>query len=47
MHLSHLGYPIVGDDMYAGRPYVTPEGETLIDTLCPRKQPLLAFEHLR
>ncbi len=25
VHLSHLGYPIVGDDMYGGKPYLCPE----------------------
>jgi len=44
VHLTHLGYPIVGDDMYAGRPYVTPEGATLIDTPALHAA-LLAFEH--
>ena len=30
VHLSHLGWPIVGDDMYAGRPFVDEAGATLI-----------------
>lgn len=32
VHLSHLGYPIVGDDMYTGRPFTDESGTTLIDT---------------
>lgn len=30
VHLSHLGYPIVGDDMYGGRPFVDRDGRTII-----------------
>lgn len=30
VHLSHLGYPIVGDDMYGGRPYSDGDGTVLI-----------------
>lgn len=30
VHLSHLGWPIVGDDMYAGRPFFDESGATLI-----------------
>lgn len=30
VHLSHLGWPIVGDDMYGGRPYENAKGEVLI-----------------
>lgn len=30
VHLSHSGYPIVGDDMYGGRPFVDRAGRTLI-----------------
>lgn len=30
VHLSYLGFPIVGDDMYSGRPFVTRGGETVI-----------------
>jgi len=29
VHLSHLGWPIVGDDMYGGRPFLV-EGRTVI-----------------
>lgn len=31
VHLSHLGYPIVGDDMYGGRAFVGADGATIID----------------
>ena len=30
VHLSHLGYPIVGDDMYGGHPFVDIDGRTVI-----------------
>lgn len=30
VHLSYLGFPIVGDDMYGGRPFTTPAGEPII-----------------
>jgi 23S rRNA pseudouridine1911/1915/1917 synthase len=30
VHLSHLGYPIVGDDMYGGKPHADAAGATLI-----------------
>lgn len=30
VHLSHLGWPIVGDDMYGGKPYADARGEVLI-----------------
>ena len=30
VHLSHLGWPIVGDDMYGGRPFVDEDGATII-----------------
>lgn len=30
VHLSHLGWPIVGDDMYGGKPFVDAEGRTVI-----------------
>jgi 23S rRNA pseudouridine1911/1915/1917 synthase len=30
VHLSHVGYPIVGDDMYGGRSYVDTEGRVVI-----------------
>lgn len=31
VHLSELGWPIVGDDMYGGRPFVAEGGEVVID----------------
>ncbi|HRJ49740.1 MAG TPA: RluA family pseudouridine synthase, partial [Phycisphaerales bacterium] len=31
VHLSHLGWPIVGDDMYGGKPYADESGATIID----------------
>jgi 23S rRNA pseudouridine1911/1915/1917 synthase len=30
VHLSHQGWPIVGDDMYGGRPFIGAGGETVI-----------------
>lgn len=30
VHLSHLGWPIVGDDMYGGKPLSNDAGETMI-----------------
>ncbi|MBX3317064.1 MAG: RluA family pseudouridine synthase [Phycisphaeraceae bacterium] len=30
VHLSHTGYPIVGDDMYGGRPFIDESNATLI-----------------
>ena len=30
VHMSELGYPIVADDMYGGRPFVNAEGTTVI-----------------
>lgn len=44
VHLSHLGYPIVGDDMYGGRPYTGPEGETVIARQALHAA-MLGFEH--
>jgi len=31
VHLSHLGWPIIGDDMYGGKPFVDAAGRTVID----------------
>jgi 23S rRNA pseudouridine1911/1915/1917 synthase len=31
VHLSHLGWPIVGDDMYGGRPFFDAEGRELLN----------------
>ena len=46
VHLSHCGCPIVGDDMYGGRPFHDPPGakEPLIDTPALHAA-LLAFTH--
>jgi 23S rRNA pseudouridine1911/1915/1917 synthase len=44
VHLSHLGYPIVGDDMYGGRPYTDPQGETVIARQALHAA-MLGFEH--
>jgi len=30
VHLSYNGWPIVGDDMYGGRPFLSPAGDTII-----------------
>jgi len=30
VHLSHLGWPIVGDDMYGGRAYADAKGDVVI-----------------
>jgi 23S rRNA pseudouridine1911/1915/1917 synthase len=42
VHLSHLGHPIVGDDMYAGRPF---EAEGLRVERQALHAALLAFSH--
>ncbi len=45
VHLSHQGWPIVGDDMYGGRPYSSIDtGEVIIDRQALHAA-LLAFEH--
>ena len=44
VHLSHLGHPIVGDDMYGGKPFVDAEGKTLIDRQTLHAA-LLGFAH--
>lgn len=31
VHLSHLGWPIVGDDMYGGKPLIAPDGHAIIN----------------
>jgi 23S rRNA pseudouridine1911/1915/1917 synthase len=31
VHLSHLGWPIVGDDMYGGKPFITRDKNSLLD----------------
>lgn len=44
VHLAHLGHPIVGDDMYTGKPLLDLKGQTLIDRQALHAA-LLAFDH--
>lgn len=44
VHLSHLGWPIVGDDMYGGRPLLDEHGRTIIDSQALHAA-TLAFRH--
>lgn len=44
VHLSHVGHPIVGDDMYGGRALMAPDGRVVIDRQALHAA-LLAFEH--
>jgi len=44
VHLSHLGYPIVGDDMYLGNPFVEGDGTALIERQALHAA-LLSFTH--
>lgn len=44
VHLSHLGHPIVGDDMYKGKPLLDLSGKVLLDRQALHAA-LLAFEH--
>ncbi|MBM4109119.1 MAG: RluA family pseudouridine synthase [Phycisphaerae bacterium] len=44
VHLSHLGYPIVGDDMYGGRAFAGPDGRVIIQRQALHAA-LLAFQH--
>ncbi|MBO6739230.1 MAG: RluA family pseudouridine synthase [Phycisphaerales bacterium] len=44
VHLSHLGHPIVGDDMYKGKAMVDLNGETMLDKPALHAA-LLAFDH--
>lgn len=44
VHLSHLGWPIVGDDMYGGKPLVAHDGTILIARQALHAG-LLAFTH--
>jgi len=44
VHLSHLGYPIVGDDMYLGKPFVGEDGKVLIERQALHAA-LLSFMH--
>lgn len=44
VHLSHLGWPIVGDDMYGGKPCIDSAGSTIIARQALHAA-LLGFEH--
>lgn len=44
VHLSELGFPIVGDDMYGGKPYSNRAGQTIIEHPALHAA-LLAFDH--
>ncbi len=44
VHLSHLGHPIVGDDMYMGKPVLRADGKALI-TRQALHASLLCFTH--
>jgi 23S rRNA pseudouridine1911/1915/1917 synthase len=44
VHLSHQGFPIVGDDMYGGRPYADAAGNVLISRQALHAA-LLGFQH--
>ncbi len=44
VHLSHLGHPIVGDDMYKGKPIHNLDGEVMLDKPALHAA-LLAFDH--
>ncbi len=45
VHLSHLGWPIVGDDMYGGRPFARREGEAPIIARQALHACVLGFTH--
>lgn len=44
VHLTHQGFPIVGDDMYTGRPLTTHDNTTLLDRQALHAA-LLEFDH--
>ncbi|PCI09942.1 RNA pseudouridine synthase [bacterium] len=44
VHLSHIGYPIVGDDMYMGKPFVGNDGKAMIERQALHAA-LLGFTH--
>ncbi len=46
VHLSHAGWPIVGDDMYSGRPLLDERGAVVVARQALHAA-LLAFEHPR
>lgn len=43
VHCAHRGWPIVGDDMYGGRPFAMPDGTTIARQMLHAA--LLAFDH--
>jgi len=45
VHLSHLGHPVVGDDMYRGKPLTDLDGQTIIIERQALHASLLAFDH--
>src|SRR6185369_16389756 len=45
VHLSHLGFPIVGDDMYGGRPAIDPATGQPIIARQALHAALLSFRH--
>ncbi len=45
VHMSHLGWPIVGDDMYKGRPFTDPTTEEIIIERQALHAALISFEH--
>ena len=44
VHLSHLGHPIVGDDMYTGKPMIGADGRTIIERQALHAA-MLSFTH--
>ena len=44
VHLSHLGHPIVGDDMYMGKPMIGADGRTIIERQALHAA-MLSFTH--
>lgn len=44
VHLSHSGWPIVGDDMYGGKPLLAPDGRPIINRQALHAT-LLGFTH--
>jgi RluA family pseudouridine synthase len=50
VHLSHEDHPIVGDDMYGGKPYPPgterPKPDQTVDDLPPAKRPIIAHPAL-
>lgn len=44
VHLTHIGFPIVGDDMYGGRPYFDSEHQPILDRQALHAA-YLSFDH--